>query len=691
MPLDLSPLSISLKTAFCTTVITFFLGLTAARLMLDRRGKVKSIIDTFFIAPLVLPPTVVGFLLLLLLGRNSWIGQGLQAMGINLIFTWQATVISAIVVSFPLMYRTALAALEQIEPNIIRAARTLGSSEWRIFWKIMVPLAHRGIVAGIILAFARALGEFGATLMLAGNIPGQTQTMPLAIFFATESGDYQTALIWVLALLLISLSVIIIVNFWAEKKQGTNHYTAVKKHYKLPRFKRLSKIFDAKSPNLKNAESRPNFDGLFLDIEKTYGDFQLAVTLENTQQSLGFLGASGSGKSMTLRCIAGLETPDRGLITVNGQVWFDARRRINLSPCQRKVGFVFQNYALFPHLTVRENIAFGVQNLPAPERKRRVDLKISQMHLQDLENRYPAHLSGGQQQRVAIARALVIEPDILLLDEPFSALDTQLRSQMEKNLLETLSLYPGITLMVSHNLEEIYRICQDLLVISEGKVLRQGDKQAIFQHPNLYEVARLTGCKNFSRAAVIDANHIQALDWDCLLQVPQPIPPNLTHVSIRAHQFEFLDALSQPRDFKESRYGKNHPLDPMPESNSLTDSQFSMVNSEDPGQTQPALVIDTTAQTASPMTPCTAIANTFPGWLAMTSETPHRMTLYLKLHQPPTHSQDYHFQVEVFKEKWFVLKTMPFPWSIVLTPQKLMLLEETDFVPKKWTGKLRED
>jgi molybdate ABC transporter permease protein len=175
--LDWSPLWISLKIAGLATVLTFFAGLTSARLMLEYRSKFRGVIDTILISPLVLPPTVVVFLLLLLLGKNSWVGQLLNQWGITVIFTWQAAVISAVVVSFPLMYRTTLGAFEQIDRNLLAAARTLGHSEWSIFWLVMIPLAYQGIVGGTILAFARALGEFGATLMLAGNIPGQTQTV----------------------------------------------------------------------------------------------------------------------------------------------------------------------------------------------------------------------------------------------------------------------------------------------------------------------------------------------------------------------------------------------------------------------------------------------------------------------------------------------------------------------------------
>src|SRR4028118_1489340 len=219
MEFELSPLWISLKTAALATIITFFLGIAAAWWMPGNQFKGKAIIEGILIAPLVLPPTVVGFLLLLLFGKNGAIGQFLLQFDLTIIFTWQAAAITATVVSFPLMYKTALGAFEQIDANLLNAARTLGASEWQVFWRIMLPLAWPGILAGTILAFARALGEFGATLMLAGNIPGQTQTIPMAIFFAAEAGDMGQALVWVLIILAISLGVISGVNFWSESQQ----------------------------------------------------------------------------------------------------------------------------------------------------------------------------------------------------------------------------------------------------------------------------------------------------------------------------------------------------------------------------------------------------------------------------------------------------------------------------------------
>lgn len=217
--MDLSPLYISMKTAGLATIITFVLGVYAARYI---RGvkRFQGIIDGIITLPLVLPPTVVGFFLLLLLGRNSFIGQFLNLFGINIIFSWPATVITATVVSFPLMYRTTRGAFEQIDKDLIAAARTLGMSEERIFWKIIIPLARPGIMAGAILSFARALGEFGATIMLAGNIPGKTQTMSTAIYSSVQANDQESAFIWAFIIIIFSLAVMVLMNYWLKKQRN---------------------------------------------------------------------------------------------------------------------------------------------------------------------------------------------------------------------------------------------------------------------------------------------------------------------------------------------------------------------------------------------------------------------------------------------------------------------------------------
>lgn len=218
--MDFYPLWISLKTALLATALTFILGIAIARRMAGREFRGKSLWDGLFILPLVLPPTVVGFILLFIFGRNGVLGAFLFDLGRPVVFSWSATVIAAAVVSFPLMYQTARGAFEQIDADIEDAARTLGASEWKVFWKITMPLAWPGIAAGTILAFARSLGEFGATLMLAGNIPGKTQTIPIAIYFLVEAGKSERAIIWVLVILFISFASIAALNYWRKHQPG---------------------------------------------------------------------------------------------------------------------------------------------------------------------------------------------------------------------------------------------------------------------------------------------------------------------------------------------------------------------------------------------------------------------------------------------------------------------------------------
>lgn len=216
---DYAPLFISLRAAVLSSIFVFILGTAAARLSLNIRGKLLVLIDVLFTLPMVLPPTVLGFFLLVIFGRNSPLGMLLAKAGISLIFTWQATVIASIVVSFPLMYKGAKGALEQVNEDHVWAARTLGMSELSIFIRIMLPEAWPGILAGLALSFARSLGEFGATLLVAGNIPGRTQTIPMAIYFATAGGDMHTAWIWVGVITVVSCAALFIMNMFSREKR----------------------------------------------------------------------------------------------------------------------------------------------------------------------------------------------------------------------------------------------------------------------------------------------------------------------------------------------------------------------------------------------------------------------------------------------------------------------------------------
>jgi molybdate transport system permease protein len=213
----LAPLWISMQTVAVATVITFFLGIAAARWMARYEGKFKNLIDGLFILPLILPPTVVGFGLLLLFGKHGPIGALMSSADISIIFSWPATVITAVIMAFPLMYMSARGAFEQVDRDIENAARTLGAGEWRVFWSITLPLAWSGVAAGTILALARSLGEFGATLMLAGNIPGKTATIPVAIYFSIEGGDFNQALVLIVITLVIAFACIGAMAYFKRK------------------------------------------------------------------------------------------------------------------------------------------------------------------------------------------------------------------------------------------------------------------------------------------------------------------------------------------------------------------------------------------------------------------------------------------------------------------------------------------
>lgn len=240
-------------------------------------------------------------------------------------------------------------------------------------------------------------------------------------------------------------------------------------------------------------------------IEKSLGNFKLNVSFKLEKGVLAILGSSGCGKSMTLKCIAGLHAPDTGTIKLNDKILFSSDSKISVPPRLRNIGYVFQNYALFPHLTVSQNIAYGIKDLPKEERHIKTTQMISRMQLKGLEKHYPSQLSGGQQQRAALARTLIKEPELLLLDEPFSALDSHIKYLLEKELIGIIkNNFDGMVLLVTHNIEEAYRISDHIMVMNKGENLQLGTKEDIIYAPKNITTARITGCKNFLDVTVLD-------------------------------------------------------------------------------------------------------------------------------------------------------------------------------------------
>lgn len=278
---------------------------------------------------------------------------------------------------------------------------------------------------------------------------------------------------------------------------------------------------------------------LEVKIEKRLGNFFLKTEFVCDGEMTALLGASGCGKSMTLRCIAGIVKPDKGRIVLNGRVLFDSEKNINLPPQKRRIGYLFQNYALFQNMTVEQNIACGIHEEKSREiRKKAVAEMIDKMQLSGLEKRKPSQLSGGQQQRVALARILVGSPEILMLDEPFSALDSYLRDQLISEVKKLLLEFGKDVLLVTHSRDEAYSMCSHLLIMDHGRLCSQGETKAVFADPKTISAAIITGCKNIYPAKKAGDTQVEVPDLGLVLETGRPVEEHLCAIGIRAHYYD---------------------------------------------------------------------------------------------------------------------------------------------------------
>lgn len=353
---------------------------------------------------------------------------------------------------------------------------------------------------------------------------------------------------------------------------------------------------------------------LFVEMKKSLPGFNLNIKFEGIKERIGLLGASGSGKSMTLRCIAGLVNPDEGKIIVNGKTFFDSEKGVNLKPKERKVGFLFQNYALFPHLTVHENIAFGLSGFSNIDKSYKILKIMEKFHLTGLENRYPQQISGGQQQRVALARAIAPEPEILLLDEPFSALDEHLRLHMLKEILEILKEFEGSTILVTHNMEEAYRMCEKIAVLSRGELHAFGPKKDVFEKPVTMETARFMGCKNIVEAVSISDGYIEIPLWNIKLKIASKTVGKKGFCCIRANHIKLCE-------------GDNYD-------------------------------------------------NILKARIVGNVESPFGQTVYLRFGESTSDFSDFHIQWEIQKETWEYVKTLKQPFNVCLPLDKVIFLSK---------------
>ena len=275
---------------------------------------------------------------------------------------------------------------------------------------------------------------------------------------------------------------------------------------------------------------------LEINIEKTLGGFHLRSAFTLDSGVLGLLGASGSGKSMTLQCVAGIVKPDRGRIVLDGETLFDSSAGINLPPQRRRVGYLFQNYALYPHMSVKKNILCGLHDVKdRRERDARLNEALELFQLKEIANQKPGEISGGQAQRTALARILVNRPRLLMLDEPFSALDAHLRLQLQVELKKILSAYQGKVLMVTHSRDEAYHMCNSITVADRGVLGPVRGTKATFADPGSFAAARITGCKNIAKALRIGPHEVAVPEWNVRFTTAQEVREGLAGVAFRAH------------------------------------------------------------------------------------------------------------------------------------------------------------
>jgi molybdate transport system ATP-binding protein len=274
---------------------------------------------------------------------------------------------------------------------------------------------------------------------------------------------------------------------------------------------------------------------LYVRIKRDLGSFRLDVEFEVSSGVTGLLGASGCGKSMTLKCIAGVARPDEGLIVSGGRVLFDSRNRVNLPPQRRNVGLLFQNNTLFPNMTVASGLSAVLRARGKHASEDTLRSLVKKFHLDGLENHYPENLSGGQRQRAAMACIIASGPEVMMLDEPLSALDSYLRWQLEGELANVAVEFGGVVLYVSHNRDEVYRICDNVCVMSAGRAEHVRSVDDMFESPDTYASSLLSGCKNYSRAQKATGSLVKAIDWGVGLECGKPLPDDIAYVGVRSH------------------------------------------------------------------------------------------------------------------------------------------------------------
>ena len=480
-PLFASALWLSARTSVVALVVILAAGTPLAWWLAAARPGPARVVELLIRLPIVIPPAVVGIGLLATFGRSGVLGPLLQELGLQVPFSAAAVVLAQVVVAAPFYVQSATAAFRRVDADLLIVARTLGQQAAGAFIRVTLPLAMPGLIGGASLAWARALGEFGATLLFAGNLPGVTQTMPLAIYMALES-DVRVARALSLALAALGLGLLLALRLlpelWTRRHRAAGAQPAAAVVSATPRQERRPGRPEAAAEGAADWQVR---------ISARLGSFQLDVDLHGGAAPVALIGPNGAGKTTLLRLIAGVHRPDDGLIRVGGEVLYDSERSLLRSPEERRVAYVPQGFGLFPHLSVADNVAFALHaarpRLPRAQRRRAAAELLAGMGAAHLLDRLPESLSGGERQRVALTRALLVDPLLLLLDEPLSSLDAQARQTLRAHLADHLARRARPAIVVSHDARDVLALNADVYAIEDGRIVQHGPAARIAADP----------------------------------------------------------------------------------------------------------------------------------------------------------------------------------------------------------------
>ncbi len=498
MPALLRACAVSLGSATAATVLVALGGIPLGYLLARIPGRAMAVLGFLVQLPLALPPLASGVLLLFLVGYDAPLGR-LTAGALTDSFA--GIVLAQAFVAAPFVIIAARSAFAAIDPALEGVAETLGRRPLEVFLRVSLPIARPALLSGLLLAWLRAFGEFGATVMVAYH----PYSLPVYTYVAFGEQGLPAMLPVLLPALLLAFAIMLLSGLLGTAR-GTGMPAAAGRGGAADFAARA----DLPSWQAGGGGARSSATGLALDLKKRLDGFQLAIEWSTRARRLAVLGPSGSGKSLTLKLIAGLERPDSGTIRL-GQ-----RDLSRCDPAQRAVAYLPQSYGLFPHLTLIEQLCF-----PAAAEPARAAEWIGRLGLAGLERRRPAALSLGQQQRVALARALMRPADLLLLDEPFSALDAPLRAALREELLEVQRAFAGTTILVTHDPAEAILLADELLVLDAGRVLQAGRTEQVYQRPATAQVARLLGAEHPSEG-VVAADDAIAVGPEAVLRVAGP-------------------------------------------------------------------------------------------------------------------------------------------------------------------------